>query len=346
MTSTEQIGECKQSLCKHQGVFDASMEPVPAVFGSDRLQGQSEAAELGVSSTANGVMMGGSRPAVPAFCGGAGDHVGDDMATTPDFEADDESQTTDSLQGQSALDFVLQNLQCKLGNPKNRCYANAPFRLWMWTGSFLSGPEMWHCTAKEVQATFQADEVVNLTELTALRSLWQKFDDAVQDDASHFLAEMVELAKPDHVITHHFHVDHRQTVHRRKKIPTHLIFENQNRPQEFEELISSTSGQTQQKGRCLMAPGFGWPKLVDTPSLMENGRSTTRSSLFLQFSTCRSHMMAMRRRLNNFQWLHISVIRELRTKVVIFTLFSATEDSFGWLMMDLIQGRFSICKIP
>ena len=233
MSSTAQIGESEQSLCTHQGEFDACIEPVPVVFGSDRLQGHLEA-ELGVSSTANGEEL---RPAVPAFCGGAGDHVSEDMTTAPVFEADDETQNTESLQGQSVLDFVLQNLQCKLGNPKNRCYANAPFRLWMWTGSFLSGPEMWHCTAKAVHATFQADDVVNLTELTDLSSLWQKFDDTVQDDAAHFLAEMVELAKPKHVTTHHFHVDHRQTVHRRKEFPNHLIFENQNRPQEFEELI-------------------------------------------------------------------------------------------------------------
>lgn len=27
---------------------------------------------------------------------------------------------------QTPLDYVVQNLQCRTGNPRNRCYANAP----------------------------------------------------------------------------------------------------------------------------------------------------------------------------------------------------------------------------
>ena len=67
----EQIGVEKQTLCKHQGDIDVNMEPVNAVFGSDCLQGDTEAADW-EPSPANGVMMTGLLPAVPAFCGGAG----------------------------------------------------------------------------------------------------------------------------------------------------------------------------------------------------------------------------------------------------------------------------------
>ena len=37
----------------------------------------------------------------------------------------------------SSLDYVLQNLQIRLGNYRNRCFANGPFRFWAWMGSFL-----------------------------------------------------------------------------------------------------------------------------------------------------------------------------------------------------------------
>ena len=214
----------------------------------------------------HGEMMKELRPAVPAFCGGAGDHADEDMEPAQDFEADEENQPIEQLQGQSALDYVLQNLPCKLGNPKNRCYAKAPFRLWMWTGSFLAGPQLWHHAAMAVNATFQAEDVVHLTEMTTPHPLWRKFDDKVQDDAAHFLAEMVELAQPEHVITHHFHVDYRQTVHRRKEFPTLLILENKQCPQEFEELINQWANTA--AGQVLDGTGL-WVAQIGRYSFLE-----------------------------------------------------------------------------
>ena len=200
--------------------FDVNMEPVNSVFGSDCLQGDKETDEPGEPSPTNGVMMTGLLPAIPAFCGGAGDHAGDDMDSAHDFAANDTNQPSEQLQAQSTLDYVMQNFQCRLGNPRNRCYANVPFRLWAWSGSFVAGPQMWRKTATAVQATLQADDTVQLTELSTLRPLWFKFDDTIQDDAAHFLTEMVDLAQPANVIMHHFHVDHRQTVYKRKEFPT------------------------------------------------------------------------------------------------------------------------------
>ena len=177
------------------------------------------------------------------------------------FAANDTNQPSEQLQAQSTLDYVMQNFQCRLGNPRNRCYANVPFRLWAWSGSFVAGPQMWRKTATAVQATLQADDTVQLTELSTLRPLWFKFDDTIQDDAAHFLTEMVDLAQPANVIMHHFHVDHRQTVYKRKEFPTHLILENKRSPQEFEELINQWANTAE--GQALDGAGL-WVAQIGT----------------------------------------------------------------------------------
>lgn len=161
----------------------------------------------------------------PSFGGGAGG-------------VDDETMTQASEREEPLEpgDYVLQNFQCRLGNPRNRCYANSPFRLW--AGSVLSGPQMWNKTASAVMAALSDNETVQITSLSTLQTLWNRFDDRIQDDAARFLSEMVELASPGQVIANHFHVDHRQQVHRRKEFPTHLIFEDQAEEQELKTRIS------------------------------------------------------------------------------------------------------------
>ena len=143
------------------------------------------------------------------------------------------------------------------------------------TMGFLAGPQMWRKTATAVQATLQADDAVQLTELSTLRPLWSKFDDTVQDDAAHFLTEMVDLAQPASVITHHFHVDHRQTVHKRREFPTHLIFENKRSPQEFEELINQWANTAE--GQVLDGTGL-WVAQIGRYSFLE-GEWTKRHQL-------------------------------------------------------------------
>ena len=148
----------------------------------------------------------------PPFCGGANDQIHEVMA-----DEEMAGTSTDAVENmvQSPLDYVLQNLQIRLGNPRNRCFANAPFRLWSWAGSFLDGPKMWNRTTAAVMAALTDDEVVQITDLPPLTQLWKKFDDRVQDDAAQFLSELVALAEPQRVITHCYHVDHRQQVHHR-----------------------------------------------------------------------------------------------------------------------------------
>ena len=78
--------------------------------------------------------------AFPGFTGGAGDHDVTMIHTSED-EAGDVKD--DSMRGHtSPLDFVAQCLQCRLGNPNNRCFANAAFRLWAWAGSFMDGKQL------------------------------------------------------------------------------------------------------------------------------------------------------------------------------------------------------------
>ena len=75
--------------------------------------------------------------------------------------------------------------------------------------------KMWNRTTAAVMAALTDDEVVQITDLPTLTKLWTKFDDRVQDDAAQFLSELVALAEPQQVITHCYHVDHRQQVHHR-----------------------------------------------------------------------------------------------------------------------------------
>lgn len=198
--------------------------------------------EPGVAAAQHYEMLTEEGMRLPSFCGGAkssSDTLGDDA------QMDDMDEGPEKPVAQSTMDYVLQNLHCRLGNPQNRCYANAPFRLWAWAGSFLSGSKMWNKTAAAVTAALADDEIVHLPQLQSLHTLWEKFDDTKQDDAAHFLLELKDLAQPSNVILQYHHVDHRQRVHQRREFPTHLIFEDLGRPQEFEELINQWANQAE-----------------------------------------------------------------------------------------------------
>ena len=138
----------------------------------------------------------------------------------------------------SSLDYVAQNLQCRLGNPRNRCYANSAFRLWAWAGSFMGGEKLWRLTTPAVQGALNSDDAVHLPALPGLESLWNKFDDDTQDDASYFLQEMVDLAQTEQVIKSYHSVDFGQQVHQRQAFPVHLVFPEKEGPAELEHLIS------------------------------------------------------------------------------------------------------------
>ena len=136
------------------------------------------------------------------------------------------------------LDYVAQSLQCRLGNPNNRCFANAAFRLWPWAGAFMDGPKLWSKTTTAVLEALKADEVVHLPKLPGLEVLWEKFDDNKQDDASHFLQELVAIAETDHVIQSYRQVDYRQEVQQHKAFPVHLLFHASQGPGDLEHLIA------------------------------------------------------------------------------------------------------------
>ena len=132
----------------------------------------------------------------------------DDMGTH--YEASDPQSEEQEHRVQTSLDYVVQNLQSRLGNYRNRCFANGPFRLWAWAGSFLQGPQLWQRTTAAVMAAL---DVVNITTLATLKPLWKQFDDMVQDDASHFVQELVRLSDSNKVIRQYHHVDFRQEIH-------------------------------------------------------------------------------------------------------------------------------------
>ena len=124
----------------------------------------------------------------------------------------------------SSLDFVMQNLQSRLGNPRNRCYANSAFRLWAWAGSFMGGAKLWNQTNAAVMAALTTDDLVHLPALEGLAPLWTQFNDQQQADASHFQQELVELAQTNQVITGYRLVDYSQKVHYKRAFPVHLIY--------------------------------------------------------------------------------------------------------------------------
>ena len=94
----------------------------------------------------------------PSFCGGEGEAEPMDndqdltMVQEEPQPAGHHATTT-----RSSLDYVAQNLQCRLGNYRNRCFANGPFRLWAWAGSFLNGLALWnHPSSGHPQAPLAA----------------------------------------------------------------------------------------------------------------------------------------------------------------------------------------------
>lgn len=99
-----------------------------------------------------------------------------------------------------ALAYFAQNLQRRLGNPRNRCFANSPLRLWSWAGVFISSTKLWKRTSGAAQAALAEEEAVDITHLASLRPLWNEFDDSVQDDASSFLAAVVDLAGSEEIV--------------------------------------------------------------------------------------------------------------------------------------------------
>ena len=113
----------------HHGAHDAITDRAYAGFGSGIT-----VAEHGDPSQHLAVMM-REAPNFPPFLGGAN-------GPTNEVLADEEMADTPTAAAEHmVLDYVLQNLQIRLGNPRNRCFANAPFRLWSWAGSFLDGPK-------------------------------------------------------------------------------------------------------------------------------------------------------------------------------------------------------------
>ena len=127
------------SPARHLGMIDAILPDGYVHFDSDQ-QGQTQVqntCDFGTSADEELLTFQERSFVVPSFCGGTGNMAEYEPAI------DDENMILVEdpfTSGQSTLDYVLQNLQCRIGNYRNRCFANAPFWLWSWAGSFLGGP--------------------------------------------------------------------------------------------------------------------------------------------------------------------------------------------------------------
>ena len=248
--------ERAQSTCvTHLGETGALNTCLWGNFGSDHTGGDARVNAATWGAPADEIMLEQQREEnFPGFCGGVQNT--DSMDHEQDINMMDgapHQQTTSPSSTCSSLDYVVQNLQCRLGNYRNRCFANGPFRLWAWAGSFMQGKELWQGTTSAVTTALGDDGVVNITTLETLAPLWETFNEAVQDDAAHFLQQLVHLASSKKVITQYHHVDHRQEVHLRAAFPTHLIYPEDG-GEEFETLISTWANTAE--GQVLSGRGL------------------------------------------------------------------------------------------
>ena len=218
-----------------RGSSDVSMQGC-AGFGSGDEGFSFDGPEMGSSAGQRLTSQEGIAP-FPGFTGGAGD-MDEPMLSLSD--TDEQSEMAATRSGPMwPLDYVAQSLQCRLGNPNNRCFANAAFRLWSWAGAFMDGPQMWCKTTNAVLEALKTDEVVHLPKLPGLETLWETFDDNKQDDAYHFLQELVAIAETETVIQSYHQVDFRQEVKQHRAFPVHLIFHASQGPDDLEHLIAS-----------------------------------------------------------------------------------------------------------
>ena len=245
--------ERAQSTCvTHLGETGALNTCLWGYFGSDHTGGDARVNAATWGAPADETMLEQQREEnFPGFCGGVQNTDSmDHEADINMMDGEPHQPTTSPTSTCSSLDYVVQNLQCRLGN---YCFANGPFRLWAWAGSFMQGKELWQGTTSAVTTALEDDGVVNITTLETLAPLWETFNEAVQDDAAHFLQQLVHLASSKKVITQYHHVDHRQEVHLRAAFPTHLIYP-ENGGEEFETLISTWANTAE--GQVLSGRGL------------------------------------------------------------------------------------------
>lgn len=89
----------------------------------------------------------------------------------------------------TTADLLMQNLTMIIGNPSQRCFANAPWRAFTWLCAFLQEHNLqpWGTIRDAVQESLETSEAVDLHTLPGLQSLWKQHDLNIQGDASHFV---------------------------------------------------------------------------------------------------------------------------------------------------------------
>lgn len=83
----------------------------------------------------------------------------------------------------------MQNLTVVVGNPCQRCFANAPWRAFTWLRAFLQEHNLqpWGTIRDAVQESLETAEALDIQRLPGLLSLWRQHDLNAQGDASHFV---------------------------------------------------------------------------------------------------------------------------------------------------------------
>ena len=122
-------------------------------------------------------------------------------------ESDVEMQGLQETQhAPASLEFteaILQNLTMKCGNPSQRCYANAPFRAWVWTNSFLQlqGNHLPSHAQKVLDEALENPGAVNLPHMAGLKTVWENFDEHVPNDVGAFVNALWKWACSDSFAT-------------------------------------------------------------------------------------------------------------------------------------------------
>ena len=145
-------------------------------FGSDHTGGDARVNAATWGAPADDAMEQQKETTFPGFCGGVQTLDSRNLDDDIDMQVGEPHQSTPSSSTCSSLDFVVQNLQCRSGNFRNRCFANGPFRLWAWAGSFMQGAELWQDTTSAVTTALKDDGVVNITKLEKPTKEWGQFE--------------------------------------------------------------------------------------------------------------------------------------------------------------------------
>ena len=121
--------------------------------------------------------------------------------------------------------IISQCLTTILENPRNLCYANAPWRCWCWTGAFAEDMvQAWGRTHPAVREFLAGSDPQSLPELPDMDHMWPHFGPADQADAADFLQSIWSYSGSTYFAGRFFHCNERGHTEEREQFPLNILF--------------------------------------------------------------------------------------------------------------------------